>query len=103
MQQKTNIDLSPCRGCDGTGTCRICAGRGCDLCQTTGVCPKCEGVGINDWPRVSEILATALIAARDGAAKEADLAIIAEAEKQLAHWRDAWIDTHVLDAQGELQ
>jgi hypothetical protein len=102
MQRETNIDLLPCHGCDGTGTCRMCTGRGCDLCQTTGVCPNCEGGGINDWPRVSEILATALIAAREGAATETDLASIAAAEKQLAHWRDAWINTEILDAGGEL-
>lgn len=41
-----------CTGCNGTGTCRFCQGRGfndrgyqCGSCHGTGRCPSCAGVG----------------------------------------------------------
>lgn len=41
-----------CSGCDGTGTCRHCHGRGynergyrCGSCHGSGHCPSCAGVG----------------------------------------------------------
>lgn len=41
-----------CTGCDGTGSCRFCQGRGrndrgyqCGTCHGTGRCQSCAGVG----------------------------------------------------------